>query len=75
LAHGDGARAGDVVQIHVAPIVDGYTVDLCRTVFCGEPPSGARDALEVYVEAQEAGIAAAAPDGQLMGIDEAMAVP
>jgi Xaa-Pro aminopeptidase len=65
--------SGDVVQIHVAPIVEGYTVDLCRTVFAGEAPSEAREALDAYLEAQAAGIAAAAPGASLMGIDTAMA--
>ena len=35
MAHGPASSkpiaSGDVVQIYVAPIVEGYTVDLCRT--------------------------------------------
>ena len=77
MAHGPASSkpiaSGDVVQIHVAPIVEGYTVDLCRTVFAGEAPSEARQALDAYLEAQAAGIAAAAPGASLMGIDAAMA--
>jgi Xaa-Pro aminopeptidase len=77
MAHGPASSkpiaSGDVVQIHVAPIVEGYTVDLCRTVFAGDPPPEAREALHVYLEAQAAGIAAAAPGAPLMGIDAAMA--
>jgi Xaa-Pro dipeptidase len=77
MAHGPASSkaiaSGDVVQIHVAPIVEGYTVDLCRTVFAGEPLSEAREALDGYLEAQAAGIAAAAPGAPLMGIDAAMA--
>lgn len=77
MAHGPASakvvEGGDVVQIHVAPMVEGYTVDLCRTVFAGEAPTGARDALVAYLDAQAAGIAAATPGAALMGIDSAMA--
>ena len=70
---GKPIAVGEVVQIHVAPVVDGYTVDLCRTVFCGDPPPEAGDALDVYLSAQAAGIAAAVPGAALMGVDAAMA--
>lgn len=77
MAHGPASSkvigAGDVVQVHVAPIVGGYAVDLCRTVFIGDVPGEAREAVAVYLEAQEAGIAAATPGAPLMGIDEVMA--
>jgi Xaa-Pro dipeptidase len=77
MAHGPASskaiNSGDVVQVHVAPIVAGYSVDLCRTVFVGDVPGEASEALDVYVAAQEAGIAAAAPGAPLMGIDTAMA--
>jgi Xaa-Pro aminopeptidase len=77
MAHGPATgkliAAGEVVQIHLAPVVEGYTVDLCRTLFCGDPSTEADDALEVYLTAQAAGIAAATPGAPLMGIDQAMA--
>lgn len=77
MAHGPASskviEAGDVVQVHLAPIVDGYSVDLCRTLFVGDVPVDARDALDAYLEAQAAGIAAAAPGAPLLGIDAAMA--
>lgn len=77
MAHGPASskvvESGDVVQVHLAPIVAGYSVDLCRTLFVGEVPREASGALDVYLEAQEAGIAAAAPGASLMGIDTAMA--
>jgi len=77
MAHGPAStkviEAGDVVQVHVAPIVAGYSVDLCRTVFVGDVPTEVTDALDVYLEAQQAGIDAAAPGAPLMGIDAAMA--
>lgn len=77
MAHGPASskviEAGDVVQVHVAPVVAGYTVDLCRTVFAGDASVEAAEALHVYLEAQEAGIAAASPGAPLLGIDAAMA--
>jgi Xaa-Pro dipeptidase len=77
MAHGPASsktiEAGEVVQVHVAPIVDGYTVDLCRTILPSDAPTQAIADLEVYLEAQQAGIAAAAPGAPLMGIDAAMA--
>jgi Xaa-Pro dipeptidase len=77
MAHGPASskliETGDVVQIPLAPIVDGYSVDLCRTTFVGNPPAEAREALDAYLEAQEAGIAAATPGAPLLGIDNSMA--
>ncbi len=76
MAHGPASSkvidVGDVVQVHLAPIVAGYSVDLCRTTFVGEVPGEATEALDVYLEAQEAGIASATPGAPLMGIDETM---
>ncbi len=77
MAHGPASlktiEAGDVVQVHLAPIALGYTVDLCRTILVGQPPAEARAALDAYVLAQEAGIGASFPGAPLMGIDSAMA--
>ena len=76
IAHGPASlkviEDGDVVQVHVAPIASGYTVDLCRTLFVGNVASEAAKALETYLEAQEAGIAAARPGAPLPGIDDVM---
>jgi Xaa-Pro dipeptidase len=78
IAHGPPSlkviEDGDVVQVHVAPIARGYTVDLCRTLFVGKVGAEAVEAVEAYVEAQEAGIAAAMPGAPLPGIDDAMSV-
>jgi Xaa-Pro aminopeptidase len=77
MAHGPASskaiEAGDVVQVHLAPIARGYTVDLCRTIFAGQVPPEAASARDAYLQAQEAGIAAAMPGAPLMGIDSAMA--
>lgn len=76
IAHGPPTlkviEEGDVVQVHVAPIARGYTVDLCRTLFVGKVTSEAARANKAYVEAQEAGIAAATRGAGLLGIDGAM---
>jgi Xaa-Pro aminopeptidase len=77
MAHGPASlkriEAGEVVQVHLAPIASGYTVDLCRTVMVGEGPAEASRAWRAYREAQDAGIAAAVPGAPLAGIDAAMA--
>jgi Xaa-Pro aminopeptidase len=77
MAHGPASvkriEVGEVVQVHLAPIAHGYTVDLCRTVMVGQVQEEATRAARAYLDAQEAGIAAAAPGAPLPGIDEAMA--
>lgn len=77
MAHGPASvkpvMTGEVVQVHLAPIVNGYTVDLCRTFLVEHVGPDAAGALRAYVEAQERGIAAAVPGAPLMGIDDAMA--
>jgi len=77
MAHGPASvkriEAADVVQVHLAPIASGYTVDLCRTIMVGQVPEQATRAARAYLEAQEAGIAAAAPGAALSAIDEATA--
>lgn len=77
MAHGTPSTKvlaeGEVVQLHVAPIVNGYTADLCRTVFVGRGSKDASDAYDAYVAAQRAGIDAAVAGAPLMGIDAAMA--
>jgi Xaa-Pro aminopeptidase len=77
MAHGPASakpiEAGEAVQVHLAPIVRGYTVDLCRTILVGRVADEATRAIRAYAEAQEKGIVAAAPGAPLMGIDGAMA--
>lgn len=76
MAHGPASakviEPGDVVQVHVAPVVSGYTVDLCRTILSPDGDPDAHTDLAVYLEAQRAGIAAATPNAPLLGIDAAM---
>jgi len=77
MAHGPASTKeiapGDVVQVHLAPIARGYTVDLCRTFLVEPVAEDAANALQAYIEAQQRGIAAAVPGAALMGIDAAMA--
>ena len=77
MAHGPaslkGIEAGEAVQVHLAPIANGYTVDLCRTILVGQVPDEVTAATRAYAEAQEAGVAAAIPGAPLMGVDAAMA--
>jgi Xaa-Pro dipeptidase len=77
MAHGPASTRpiedGEAVQVHLAPIARGYTVDLCRTFLIGKAPREMTKAMEAYIGAQEHGIAAAAPGLPLMGIDGAMA--
>ena len=77
MAHGPASlkpiEAGEAVQVHVAPVARGYTVDLCRTILVGQVKQEMADALEAYRDAQESGIAAAAPGAPLMAVDSAMA--
>src|SRR5574341_879996 len=77
MAHGPAStkaiQAGETVQVHLAPIARGYTVDLCRAILVGQVAQEAARALRAYISAQETGIAAAKPGAPLMGIDAAMA--
>ena len=65
MAHGPASlkaiESGDVMQVHLAPVARGYTVDLCRTIFVGQVLPEASAAYEAYLSAQEAGTAAAKP--------------
>ena len=76
IAHGSptlkAIADGDVIQVHLAPIARGYTVDLCRTFFAGKAGSEPAKALDAYIEAQEAGITVSTPGAPLLGIDAAM---
>src|SRR3990172_10989983 len=77
MAHGPASPktigAGEAIQVHLAPMVGGYTGDLCRAILAGQVPQEVARALQAYIAAQEAGIAAAVPGAPLMGIDGAMA--
>jgi Xaa-Pro dipeptidase len=52
MAHGPASLksidAGDVVQVHLAPVASGYTVDLCRTFIVPPVADAAASALRAY---------------------------
>lgn len=77
MAHGPASlkriETGDAVQVHLAPVASGYTVDLCRTILVDAVRPEVREALDAYRDAQRTGIAAAVPGAPLAGIDAAMA--
>lgn len=54
-------KPGDLVTTELTPCVDGYYVQICRTLVIGPPSDVQRNAFAVYLEAMEAGIAAVAP--------------
>ena len=53
--------AGDLVTTELTPAVDGYYVQICRTLVVGKPAAAQAHAFAVYREALEAGIAAVKP--------------
>ena len=53
--------AGDLVTTELTPCVDGYYVQICRTVVAGTATDPQRRAFDIYREALEAGIAAITP--------------
>ena len=77
MAHGPASlkiiESGEAVQVHLAPVARGYTVDLCRTTFVDQGSEEMSAAAHAYAEAQKAGIASATAGAPLMGIDAAMA--
>ena len=50
---------GTSVMFDFGGVVDGYSSDFGRTIYCGEPPPDYLEAYEVMLAAQEAGRAAA----------------
>ena len=53
--------AGDLVTTELTPCVDGYYVQICRTVVVGRATETQRRAFGVFREALEAGVAAVRP--------------
>jgi methionyl aminopeptidase len=65
-------REGDIINIDVTPIVDGYHGDTSRMFFVGEPSAVARRLVEVTEECLYRGIAAATPGGRIGDIGAAI---
>jgi Xaa-Pro aminopeptidase len=53
--------AGDLVTTELTPAVDGYYVQICRTLVAGKATTAQTSAFTIYREALEAGIAAVKP--------------
>jgi Xaa-Pro aminopeptidase len=58
---GKKLKRGDLVTTELTPCIDGYYVQICRTLVVGEPNAEQRKAHALYREAMEAGIAAVRP--------------
>jgi len=54
-------RAGDLVTTELTPAVEGYFVQICRTLVVGKANAAQRQAFAIFREALEAGIAAVRP--------------
>ncbi|NJN88721.1 MAG: type I methionyl aminopeptidase [Leptolyngbyaceae cyanobacterium SL_7_1] len=65
-------REGDIINIDVTPIVDGYHGDTSRMFFVGDPSPMARRLVEVTEECLYRGIAAATPGGRIGDIGAAI---
>lgn len=50
-------QSGDLVMIDLAPITDGYSADMCRTVCVGVPTAEQQAAYDLYLKAQQDTIA------------------
>jgi methionyl aminopeptidase len=58
-------KDGDIVNIDVTPILDGYYADVNKTFFIGTPGPDARKIVRVARECLKAGIAAVRPGGTI----------
>ena len=65
-------RDGDIINIDVTLIVDGYYGDTSRTFFVGTPSPQAKKLVEVTQECLHRGIAAVKPDGKIGDIGAAI---
>ncbi len=65
-------QEGDIINIDVTPLVDGYHGDTSRTFFVGEPSPIARKLVEVTEECLWRGIRAVRPGGKIGDIGAAI---
>lgn len=65
-------RDGDIINIDVTPIVDGYHGDTSRTFFVGTPSPKVRKLVEVTEECLYRGINAVKPNGKIGDIGAAI---
>jgi methionyl aminopeptidase len=65
-------QEGDIINIDVTPILDGYHGDTSRTFFVGNPSPKAKKLVEVTQECLHRGIAAVKPGGRIGDIGAAI---
>ncbi|MCG8365442.1 MAG: type I methionyl aminopeptidase [Pseudanabaenales cyanobacterium] len=65
-------KAGDIINIDVTPIIDGYHGDTSRTFYVGKPSPVAKKLVEVTAECLRRGIAAVKPGGRIGDIGAAI---
>jgi methionyl aminopeptidase len=65
-------KEGDIINIDVTPILDGYHGDTSRTFFVGTPNPTAKKLVEVTEECLKQGIAAVKPGGRIGDIGAAI---
>lgn len=65
-------KDGDIINIDVTPIVDGYHGDTSKTFFVGTPSPTAKKLVEVTYECMMRGIAAVKPGGRIGDIGAAI---
>ncbi|WP_072622363.1 type I methionyl aminopeptidase [Spirulina major] len=65
-------KDGDIINIDVTPILDGYYGDTSRTFFVGEPSPLAKQLVEVTAECLQRGIEAVQPGGRVGDIGAAI---
>lgn len=65
-------KEGDIINVDVTPILDGYYGDTSRTFFVGEPSPLAKQLVEVTEECLMRGIAAVQPGGRVGDIGAAI---
>ena len=58
---GKRLKGGDLVTTELTPCVNGYYIQICRTLVIGEPNADQYAAFAVYRDALEAGVAAVKP--------------
>ena len=65
-------ETGDLVMIDLAPIVNGYSADMCRTLVVGRPTASQRAAYDLYLKAQQATIAKVKAGADMMDLEKTM---
>jgi Xaa-Pro aminopeptidase len=65
-------ETGDLVMIDIHPIVNGYSSDICRTVCVGSATPEQRFAYDLYLKAQQAGIAKAKAGVSIVELERTM---